>query len=179
MSGVRHPSPWGPRGVVPTQCSLSTSAPCSPRIQSPGPSSSFPRRRRSGVRSQVSASPLSHRGGVGCQPSHQCQGLGPPLCKATDLYGPMLSIVPLFFNILGFWFFSSPLHLPLGKPWPRKSLGVEPPCLLLPQNHRPGDALTHRGGQSPSRRAALGPEAAAGSPLLLLPRLTPPFRFHG
>lgn len=85
MSGVEHPSPWGPRVWLPPSArSLPWGHPCSPGIQSPGLSSCPPQRRwctgpngSSGTRSQISALPPPHHGPLGCcWAARPCQGLG-------------------------------------------------------------------------------------------------------
>lgn len=101
-----------------------------------------------------------------------------PVCQTKALSLPVLAKMPKVFSILGADFYLPFLPSLWGAMPSPRSLSVEPPHLLPPQDH-PRDSLTHRGGQSPSGGVALGPEAAAKSPLLLLTLLTPPFCFHG
>lgn len=180
MSGGRQPSPWGPTGVVPAQCSLSTLAPCSPRIQSPGPSSSHPQRRlssggtlRSGseeVAFSFASAPLQRVLLINARALV-------PHSKGGGL--PYAFQASLILNILGFWFFVSPLSPSSWQTIAPTEPGPGARTPASPWGPLPGDSLTHSGGQSPSSWVALWPEAAANSPLPWLTLLTPPFCFHG
>ena len=190
MSGVEHPSPWGPRVWLPPSAhSLPWGHPCSPGIQSPGPlqlptSEEVVHRAKHKLRNEkpdfsfTSTPPRPPRMLLG-SPSMprlrswlQSKGAVPPHA--------LLSKMPKFQNSRILLFISPPLFFP-GEPLPHRTYmcNSSPPQYLLPPQDHPRDSLTYCGGQGPSSRVAVRPEAAAKSPLLLLTPLTPPFCFHG